>query len=302
MNRRTFLATATSAVAGAIAARPYAPKTYAAQLAVPNALPGEGSFCRPHGWGVCAPPQPLEDIGPWVGEQALALLQPVRWHTWGLWPEFDIPGRMPVIWSNTLFNRTEVRQRLMQHPGEVWFLPNEPELPLQASMTPGEAVDLTLEFIDIARSVGNPFQWCSPAVTLDTEFDGLAWLTEYMRIMRTSKGIMRPAYWCVHPYASPNVEQLRSSWQKWREWYAIWGSGAPVVLNEACAENASLADQIAVMDEFRAMLDRGEVVGVFWFSAYLSGMAWPWCDLCDVDVETQTVQLNDLGRHWKELQ
>ncbi|MBK9219291.1 MAG: hypothetical protein IPL70_13255 [Uliginosibacterium sp.] len=267
--------------------------------------PDAGGFLRLRGWGVCVPSQEWAQHGAWVIDGVMAALQPARWHSWGIWPATDIDGRVPGVFSDQYFNRDATRQYLIDHQTREWMLFNEPEVPGQAGMTPELAVDVTLEFIDLARSTGTEWQWMAPSVTLDTEHNGLEWLTEYMLIMRRRKGIMRPGSWGVHPYNCGTVADLRQSMRQWRTWHEVWGSGAPTVITEVCAEGAGVAGQMLVMNECAAMLDLGEVAGVAWASAYLAaagGVPWQHYPLCVLDTETQTVTPTDLGRRWKELQ
>lgn len=282
--RRTFLATlAATGIAAAL------PRSALAGAAAPVA-DAPDAFTRP-GWGVCIAPQ----IGAEAMSTVLALLNPATWQAYGTWQNVAHPGRLPAIYSEALFDRAAVRAWLAAHPGDTWLLVNEPDEPSQANMTPTQGVALTLEFIDLARQVGNKFQWCSPQVTLKPA--GLAWLTEYMQIMRQYKGIHRPAYWAIHPYPSSSLAAFRAAWAAWRSWYATWGSGAPVVLSEVCAENAPYAAQVAVMDEAKAMLNRGEVAGVYWYIASHAPINdWPNAALVD-----DAGRLTALGQHWMAL-
>lgn len=267
--------------------------------------PDTGGFLRPRGWGVCVPPQEWAEYGAWVIDGVIAALQPKRWHSWGIWPSGGLAGRVPAVFSDQYFDRDATRQYLADNPACEWMLFNEPDLPQQANMSPEQAVDVTLEFIDMAREVGNEFQWMAPSVTLDTVHNGLEWLTEYMSIMRRRKGIMRPSSWAVHPYTCNSVARLRQSMRNWWNWYEIWGSGADTIITEVCAEDAPLSVQMAVMDECAAMLHSKEVAGVFWFAAYKGisdGAPWQHYPLTVLHPETQTVTLTELGRRWKELQ
>jgi hypothetical protein len=59
------------------------------------------------------------------------------------------------------------------------------------------------------------------------------------------------------------------------------------------------------MDECRAMLDRGDVLGVTWATAHQAqadGVPWEHYHLGALDTQTQTYTLTPLGQHWKELQ
>ena len=307
--RRTFLGALAATGIGAAVSRALpvsaaVPVAQARQSARPDA-PDAGGFLRLRDWCVCVPPQEWAEHGAWVIDGVLAALQPARWHSWGIWPGGGLGGRVPGIFSDAYFNRDATRQYLIDHPTREWMLFNEPEIPGQAGMSPELAVDVTLEFIDLARSTGTEWQWMAPSVTLDTEFDGLGWLTDYMLIMRRRKGIMRPGAWGVHPYNCATVADLRQSMRKWWDWYAVWGSGALTVITEVCAEGAGVAGQIAVMDECATMLRRKEVAGMAWASAYLAaagGVPWQHYPLCVLDTETQTVTLTELGRYWKTLQ
>lgn len=281
--------------------------------------PDAGGFLRLRDWTVCVPAQEWARYGDWVIDGVMAALRPSRWYSWGIWPETDVEGRVPGIFSDQYFDRQATRQYLIDHPGREWASFNEPEnnsrqkmMPSLAAddrmvpeyMTPERAAEVTREFIELGWDVGNEFQWMSPSVTLDTEHDGLGWLTEYIVIMRRH-AIMRPCAWGIHPYGCSTVAALRKSMAKWWDWYEKWGLHAPTVITEVCAEGEDLAGQILVMNECDRMLDSGEVAGAAWASAYLasaSGTNWQHYALTTLHPETQTVTLTPLGQHWKALQ
>jgi hypothetical protein len=253
---------------------------------------------RPTGWNVCAQPQ----AGALIVERCLALLQPARYHAYGMWPEINFPGKVPMAYSHELFAGERISQWMRELPGDAYMLFNEPERPEQAATTWQQAVDDTLLLMQMAREAGSPWQLCSPAVAVNMiDFDALGtegWLTKYASRMRQYENIFRPAYWCIHPYRSGNFTQFRQSWALWKSWYATWGSGAPVILSEVCAEGSPLADQKAVMLECKRMLDRGEVAGVYWFIANGSaGMDWPTAALCNASGTARTA----LGDYWLTL-
>lgn len=269
-----------------------------------NDLAPDTSFIRPRGWCVAVPCNDWADAGDWAINGVLELLQPDAWHSWSIWPHTPTKQRVPVLNSARWHDWAKGREYLRDHPACEWMLFNEPDMP--GTALPVEtAVELTLQFINEAREIGEEFQVMSPNVTIDTEHDGLGWLTEYMSIMRRKKGYMRPSSWGIHPYTCNSVARLRQSMGKWWDWYEVWGSDAPTIITEVCAEDSSVAIQKDVMIECAAMLARKEVLGVAWASAYLSawdGVPWEHYPLCTLHHDTQTVSLTDLGRQWKELQ
>lgn len=278
------------------------PAVQAQQRAQPDA-PDAGGFLRLGGWAVCVPAQEWAQHGQWVLDGVMAALQPVRWHTWSIWPATNTPNRIPGVFSDTYFDRQATRQHLADHPGCEWIGFNEPDV--GQAMTPELAVDVTLEFVQMGREVGNDFLFMSPSITLDTSNNGLQWLTEYMSIMRRKNMYMRPSSWGVHPYNCSTVDDLRQSMRKWWAWWDVWGSGAPTIITEVCAQGEDIAGQILVMDECKAMLQRREVAGVAWASAYKGasdGTNWMHYALTTLNVASQIVTLTDLGRHWKGLQ
>lgn len=288
--RRSFLAYGAGAVAAMAAPR----IALAGKMHVPTVSDIDGPIMAPTGWGVCVPPQQ----GAAAMLAALNLLQPARWHGYGTWPDVAYPGRIPMIYSAELFERATVAAWLEDNPGLTWMLPNEPERPEQAAMTWQQAVDMTLEFENMARVSGNPYRLCSPAVAIGmTDYDGLAWLTNLMTNLRQYHNHWRYAYWCVHPYRSSTLAQFRSSWARWLDWYAVYGSGAQTVISEVCGENAPVSVQMQIMAECRAMLDRGEVAGVYWYAALNTPAGSPWPNA----MLTSAGALTDLGRHWRSL-
>lgn len=271
-----------------------------------------GGFTRPYGGAcVCLPPQEWFTHGDWVMQKTLELLQPDHWHSWGDWPEHGAPNRIPMIFATRYFDHDRVRRRMTANSGEVWMNVNEPEMPLQCNETPEAIADLTCKLIEIGQSANTEWQWGSPAVTLTTEYNGLAWLTEWIKIMRRRRGISMPFTFFIHPYTCNTVQRLRDSMAAWWKWYAVWGGKTPVVISEVCAEDAPVDVQKDVMDECYKMLHAGDVRGVFWFATYRSSVEeqkrqkripWQHYPLCELHHETQAVTLTELGRHWKGLQ
>lgn len=292
MDRRRFLtASCGAAIAASLRVRPSV----------------SSSIVRPTGWGVCVPYQLVAQHGSWIAERELDILQPDAWHSYSIAPVCDHLGFVPVIYSDRLFDRDAVRQRMLEYPGETWMLFNEPERPEQAAMAPDRAVDVTMDFLRLAWETNTPMQWAGPGIATGMlDCSGIDWMTRYMRGDDTRpglrlRGISRPTYWQVHCYRSPSLARFRSSWSAWQDWYAVYGCGAPIILSEACAEDAPLAEQVAVMRECRSLLDQGSVAGVFWFSTHASfDTGWTNAALCSVDVSSQRVSLTELGRRWQE--
>lgn len=322
ISRRRFLVDVGIGAGAATAASllPIGRTSAAAPISTTNSLPDAGGFLRLSDWAVCIPPQEWANSGDWVIDGVMEKLKPKSWHSWGIWPAGNVAGRVPAIFSDEYFSREATRQYLTDHPGREWATFNEPEIaggkkmmpslsPDKAAvpdyMSPELAVDVTLEFIDLAKSVGNEFQWMAPNITLNTSHNGLGWLTEYMSIMRRKKGIMRPCSWGIHPYGCNTVTALRQAMTKWWAWWETWGSGAPTRITEVCAEGEGVAGQILVMNECYRMLRDDEVDAVCWASAYKGtsdGTNWQHYALSVLNHETQTISLTPLGEHWKELQ
>lgn len=311
-SRREFL----RAGIGAAAVTALSPFLSAARLQAATTTSGTSdldaeAYIRPYGKCVCLPPQEWAASGDWVMQKTLELLQPDRWHSWGDWPDSSYPGRIPMIFATRYFNQDRVAQRMMANSGEVWMGPNEPEMPNQCFESPEAIADLTCTLIDIGQRVNTEWQWGSPAVTLSTEHNGLAWLTEWVKIMRRKRGISMPFTWFIHPYTCNSVQKLEDSMGAWWEWYAVWGGGkTPVVINEVCAEDAPEEVQGDVMRRCFEMWKDGDVQGVFWFATYRSGVEeqkrqkripWQHYALTTLDHSNQTVSLTDLGQYWKNL-
>lgn len=246
-------------------------------------------------------------------ERTLELLQPDHWHSWGDWPEGGAPGRIPMIYATRYFDQDRVRRRMAAYSGEIWMPPNEPDMPYQADESPESVADLTCRLIDIGQHSGAKWQWGSPAVTLNTEHNGLVWLTRWVEIMRQTKGIAKPFTWFIHPYTCNSVSALHASMDAWWEWYHKdnKGQGSPVVISEVCAEDAGPDVQADVMLECWKMFKRGDVKGVFWFATYRSmveeqkrqkRIPWQHYALTTLDYATQTVRFTDLGNYWRTLQ
>lgn len=265
-----------------------------------------GPFTRMTGWNLCVPSHEKPAEQNWIDDLMFQIFQPKIWHSWGTWPARDYPGRIPMIWSSRSFDESSVRQYLIDFPACEWQMSNEPDNEKQANETPDENIAMILRFNDIAREIGNKYQWLSPAIMLNTKQNGIKWLKDWTQKMRQYNGHISPAAWCIHPYRCDSVAELRKSMSRWwTEFYPIWGHGAPVYLSEVCAEGAPDVDtHKLVMDECARMLQADEVQGVFWFSAYLSrGTGWKYehYPLTVIDYEAKIVKPSDLGKHWLEL-
>jgi hypothetical protein len=256
---------------------------------------------RPHGWCVCIDRQYPEKYGLWIAERQLALLNPAHWLDWHHTPIIDDPRHVPMMWNGGALASGDVARRMKSVSAQTWLLFNEPERPEQANMNPSMARRQTQAFLRMAWEDDNEFQWTSPAVSVNMQdFDGLAWLTEYVRQLRR-RGISRPSYWNIHLYHSETRARLEHAWEAWAKWYEVWGSGAPVIVSEVCAENQPYKDQAAVMNGCHDLLRNGDVSGVFWFVGHAEN-GWTNCSLCAVDLDALTVALTPLGEHWLELQ
>ena len=263
------------------------------------------TITRPHGWGVCISPQMVWQHGAWIADQELALLRPTTWLNWNVTPCTSSREAMagaafiPMIYGAGMLRKAQAA--IPDQPNTTWLLWNEPDRAEQANMTPTQAYMATLAFLRSAwdMGIGWEFQWAAPGVAIDLD-GGLDWLTDYVRLLRRH-GISRPSYWHIHGYRSASLRQFEAGWATWEQWYAAWGGSAPVVLSEVCAEGASLGVQRAVMDECREMLTRGDVAGVYWYSAHQWQGMWDASALCVVDLDAQTVTLTELGRYWMSL-
>lgn len=255
------------------------------------------------GFGVGIPPQLVWREGTWIVEQEFDLLGPRPFLNWGPSPVLERAGWTfaPMVYNANHYDQ-HVTTRLDNSPGEEWLLFNEPERPEQANMTPAEAADTTRRFLRDAWDAGNEFQWSAPGVWVGPDtHDGLAWATEYVQNLRRN-GISRPTYWHVHGYRSTTLAQFNAGWARFKAWYNTWGSGAPIILSEICAEAAPLANQIAIMDRVAGMLRSSEISCAFWFSSHISDNSqWQSAALCTVDVVAQQVALTPLGQHFVGL-
>lgn len=224
-----------------------------------------GGYIRPYGRNVCLPPQEWFTHGDWVMWKTLELLQPDRWHSWGDWPEHGYPGRIPMVFATRYFDQDRVLRRMQARSGEFWANVNEPEMPNQC-FEPAEAIaELTCKLIDLGQRSGSNWQWGSPAITLSTEYNGLAWLTQWLEIMRQKKGIAKPFTWFIHPYTSNTVQRFHDSMGAWWEWYHKPGNGqgAPTVIHEVCAEDADEDTHADVMLECDKLLRSGKIKASF---------------------------------------
>lgn len=253
---------------------------------------------RPVGWGIGIPP---ETSTPEIVQAELDLLKPQHYMNWRHTPyEAQTDAFfLPMAWGKD-FNRAGVASRLASNPGEIWLLWNEPEWADQANMSPQEAADLTWEFLTLAEQLDTEYQWAAPGVAINwDDTDGLLWMTEYVKILRRKKGIMRPSYWHIHGYRSPFARKFTDGWQKWVEWYNVWGVGAPVILSEVCAEAAELEAQKTMINMVNVLLSTGSVVAATWFSSHPSRVS-NWVNAALTEVVDGVVRLTTLGEYWMQ--
>jgi hypothetical protein len=274
-----------------------------------------------YGWNLC-----VRRSGPrWAWQQTLEMLEPAHWMNYHWNPEgLQAPGYVPIIWSNYAMApeyRNSVVKALHDNPNHTWLFINEGHLQEQANMTPAEAVDLVLWFINLADKTGVNMNWCGPncAINMDAQIvsglSGVAWWREFLRLLRL-KGIPRPSAHGIHMYNSTDKDMFLSIWACLREWrWQFIGRDAPFIITEMCAENQPLPLQIEVMNESHRLLEIGlregpsgqnGVMGVFRFVATqrTDGTGrWPNCALTEVNPDKrETMRLTPLGQHWKALQ
>lgn len=168
-------------------------------------------------------------------------------------------------------------------------------------MTPLAAMTMTQDFLRIAWAEGREFQWAAPGVSVTTaDYDGLEWLTEYVKLCRRRCGIQRPSYWHIHLNA-PSGAAFRAAWQRWENWWITWGAGAPVIISEVCAQNAPLGEQASVMEQTDGLMITGHVAAAFWFTASQSTyVEWPNAALATV-APGGLAMLTPTGTAWMNI-
>lgn len=258
---------------------------------------------RPNGWSWCAPREFVIGGREYIVAQELELLKPAHWMDWSYLPITPSDVYTPMLWTGNDAGLSGAVNYLAEHPtGETILLWNEPERPEQANMSPEKARIWTQRFLREMWDTGVEFQWAAPGISINMQdYDGLAWLTEYVRLMRRT-GISRPSYWHIHSYRANTVNQLLCAWDNWLEWWKAWGKDAPVVISEVCAENALVDQQKRIMDACRELLRLGQnggAIGVYWFATHPTNVVhWPNAYLCELSSEGTDMQLTELGRHW----
>jgi len=253
-----------------------------------------------YGWNLC-----IRRRGPrWIHQQSLELLQPAHWMNYHWDPEgLQAPGYVPTIWSNYAMApeyRSSVTDALRAYPDNTWLFINEGHLTEQANMTPQEAVDMALWWINLAHSTGVDMNWCGPnaAINMDAQhvggLSGVDWWRIFLRGLRLA-GIPSPSSHGIHMYNSTDRAMFLAIWDALREWRWQWIGRSPIYITEVCAENQPLCYQVEVMDECHKLLEIGlregptgenGVMGVFWFVAANrddDGARWPNCALVEVD-------------------
>lgn len=262
------------------------------------------SLQRPHGFGICIPPQSVWADGAWIAEQELELLRPPWYMAWG--PDALVADQRDAVFCPMIYRDLDARHasRLAEEPGETWLFFNEPERPEQSGLTPEQARIATRVILRELQDVNVEFQTAFGGFAADmSDAPGTAWGANYFQLLRRREAIRGGNYVHVHGYRSSSVAQFWRSWDKFRAWYAVWGGGAPVILSEVCAENAPYSVQVDVMMAVQGMLNSGEIAAAAWFSAHVSSVSsgWPNAALCNVDVANQRVSLTPLGQFYVGL-
>ena len=259
------------------------------------------ALLRPKGWGFG---MPLETAGAstWILQKELDTFSPKWYMNWSQEHIVSKPGCVftPMTWDAS---DVSIIARMQSNPGETWLLFNEPERPEQNNKLPSIAANETRVFLENAWNANVEFQWAAAGVGPGTtDYDGLAWMTEYVQDLRR-KGISRPNYWQFHGYQSKNVAEFDATWSKIMAWYNVWGSGAPIIISEVCAEGNDLYNQKQVMNRVNTLLATGQIVAASWFSSHASAVAnWTNACLATFNVNNQTITKTALGNHWLSLQ
>ena len=171
---------------------------------------------RPTGWCFSVPREFVIGREHLVAQE-LELLKPDHWMDWHYLPITPSEAYTPMLWTGYDAGITGSVRYLAEHPvGETILLFNEPERPEQANMPPKQAHYWTQSFLRAMWDTGVEFQWAAPGVSINMrDYDGLEWLTEYVRLMRRT-GISRPSYWHIHAYNSYSHSQWEEAWSKWQ--------------------------------------------------------------------------------------
>ena len=131
-------------------------------------------------------------------EQELVLLKPDHWMDWSYSPLVSSETHTPMLYAG---NRDDINAAAAvlasSAVGSTILLWNEPERPEQTNLTPKAAAFWTKAFLRTMWDTGAEFQWAAPGVSINMrDYDGLEWLTEYVRLMRRT-GVSRPSYWHI---------------------------------------------------------------------------------------------------------
>jgi hypothetical protein len=272
-----------------------------------------------YGWNLCVRRNEGEPL--WMSQKSLELLQPAHWMNYHWEPEgLQAEGYVPIIWGKHAAlpqYRASVVDALRAYPDNTWLFINEGHLQEQANITPAEAVDLALWWINLADETGVNMNWCGPncAINMAAQhaggLSGVEWWREFLKRLR-KKGIVAPSAHGIHMYNSTDRVMFQTVWSFLREWrWQFIGRDGPIIITEVCAENQPLEQQIEVMDECHRLLRIGlregpagqnGTMGVFWFVSWDVSGFWPNCALTEVDPDKcETMRLTPLGRHWLEL-
>jgi hypothetical protein len=203
----------------------------------------------PHGLGVGIPSQTIPD----PLAVALPLLQPSWWLNWGAYWAGRPGGEnyFPMVWR-TVDRKPDYYKRAIASTSNAWLLLNEPDMDGQANLTVGQGI----QEIRKALALGIT-EWIGPNVCLDRRTDGWTWLDEYV-----VAGGPIPTAWGVHFYAVYGPNTFDKALERFKSWMVYRGVVRDIVITEVSAENASIEEQIRLLEHMK-----GLGIPVAWFSA-----------------------------------
>lgn len=146
-------------------------------------------------------------------------------HNWYTARQFlEEPRHTPSIWNHVY--RPSMRDLVMladDFPGRTWLLYNEPELPMQANTTPGDAAIHARYWTE---AIGEEGRTGCCGVSVDERLPWDDWLDGFL-----AAGGPVPDVWHIHIYAeTPAVFERRLG--LWWGWYAEHGEGLPTIISE----------------------------------------------------------------------
>lgn len=230
----------------------------------------------PAGWGIGVPIgdtwQGAEETAQQRIQRVLASTNAAWYQTWtvesynGADPRFVPAAESGAATGLKLASAIEGCMLVLCEPERGWHAPIS---------TPRGAAAATISQLQALDQMGGPYGWAAPGCNVNGK--NLEWLAEYAAIL-WQRGTKVPTYWAIHLYGR-KVSEVNYHWQRFLDWHTVYGGGRQVVVSEiGPGGGSSQAEQVAMMEFARRVLDDRRVLGVAYFAGGTAYQGHP--DVC----------------------